>query len=66
MKDKNEYFDYTKCEHYIAKDVSPWHSDIFDHPTYESYCTKDGNEKISFPAGACKRCMEKGLNKISN
>ena len=28
----------TDCKHLITTDVTPYHSDVFDHPEYEYEC----------------------------
>lgn len=52
--------DYENCEYYLQKDVTPWHSDVFDHPTYKCFCIKNGKEKeLIYPEGQCRRCQQK-------
>ena len=56
-------FDYTSCEHFLQEDVTPWHGDIFDHPSYQLFCTKGGIKKeLIYPEGQCKRCYERRHN----
>lgn len=43
------------CPHYSYKDVTPWHGDVFDHPSYQSYCSKDGKDKPIYLIH-CVRC----------
>lgn len=32
------------CKYFEDIDVTPWHSDVFDHPSYQSFChLKDKN-----------------------
>lgn len=32
------------CKYFENIDVTPWHSDVFDHPSYQSFChLKDKN-----------------------
>lgn len=51
--------DYENCEYYLQKDVTPWHGDVFDHPEYKCFCTKNGEEReLIYPAGQCRRCKE--------
>lgn len=47
------------CKNLISEDVSPYHGDIFDHPTYRYRCRLTGAE-ISFPNTRCVegRCIE--------
>ena len=26
------------CQHFESIDITPWHSDVFDHPSYQSFC----------------------------
>ena len=54
-------FNYEECEHFLQEDVTPWHGDVFDHPSYKTYCTKDGEKKeLIYPEGQCRRCHERG------
>lgn len=51
--------DYTECEYFVQEDATPWHNDIFDHPEYKYFCTKNNTRKeLAYPAGQCKRCLE--------
>ena len=32
------------CKHFENIDITPWHGDVFDHPSYQSFChLKDRN-----------------------
>lgn len=60
---KSNHFDYTECEHFVQEDVTPWHGDVFNHPSYETYCIKDGQKKqLLLPERQCLRCYERRLN----
>jgi len=43
------------CPHYSYKDVTFWHGDVFDHPSYQAYCSKDGEDKPIYSIH-CVRC----------
>ena len=40
--------DYENCEFFLQEDVTPWHGDVFDHPSYKTFCTKGGERKNWF------------------
>lgn len=44
------------CNNLIIEDITPWHSDIFDHPDYKYVCSITGKEVV--PCICCneKRC----------
>ena len=44
------------CEYLKTEDITPWHSDVFDHPNYKYICNKIGREIIPFIH--CKKCKE--------
>ena len=46
------------CKYLKIEDVTPWHSDIFDHPSYEYTCKLTGRKVI-----ACIICNEKRCKK---
>lgn len=49
--------DYEQCKYFIKEDVDSWHGDIFDHPSYKTFCTKTGNKKeLLLPVKQCNRC----------
>jgi hypothetical protein len=51
---------YEDCKYFVHEDVTPWHNDVYDHPSYKTYCTKSGEKRLLiYPEGQCKRCMEK-------
>lgn len=53
-------FDYEHCKHFKYEDVTPWHGDVFDHPSYATFCTKTGKKRqLIYPEGQCKRCHER-------
>ena len=41
----------TDCKNLRTEDVTPWHSDVFDHPDYKYTCKLSGKEVIP-----CLRC----------
>lgn len=54
-----------QCEFFLQEDVTPWHGDVFDHPSYKTFCTKNGGKKsLIYPSGQCRRCIEKNNNKV--
>lgn len=50
-----EIEDLKKCPHYSCEDVTSWHGDVFDHPTYQVFCSKSGKKKKIFHIH-CFRC----------
>ena len=44
------------CKNLIINDISPWHSDIFDHPKYEYICKLTGRKVIEYIHCNDKRC----------
>lgn len=54
---------YEKCEHCLQKDATSWHGDVFDHPEYKFFCTKNGEEReLIYPEGQCRRCQENSIS----
>lgn len=52
--------DYENCEYFVTEDVTPYHNDVFDHPQYDYFCTKNGKKTpLYYPAGQCGRCLKK-------
>ena len=50
-------FDYHGCEHFLSEDIGG--RDVFDHPSYKCYCTRNGEKKeLLIPDRQCARCME--------
>ena len=48
---------YEECKYYEYEDVTDWHNDVFDHPSYKSYCTKTGEKReLCVPSRQCQRC----------
>ena len=47
-----------KCEFLEQRDISLWHNDIFDHPSYEYFCKKNMN-KLEFHELQCLKCKQK-------
>lgn len=47
---------FYECKYFQAKDISL--NDVFDHPTYEYYCTKDGMTKELYTGRKCLNCSE--------
>lgn len=42
-----------KCKHLKKEDITTWHGDVFDHPSYRYICTLTGNEV--FPNLRCHK-----------
>ena len=53
---------YEDCPHFEAIDATSYHGDVFDHPNYAYFCTKNGSRKeIESPYIQCKKCLDKKL-----
>lgn len=50
-----------ECKNLIKIDITPWHGDVFDHPTYEYRC-KETNTVIH--PMKCRNCKIKKEKKI--
>lgn len=37
-----------KCKNIKVEDITPWHSDVFDHPDYRYVCELTGEEVIPY------------------
>lgn len=57
--------DYEKCIYFSYEYISSWHSDIFDHPDYECYCSKSGKKQKLF-IGNCLKCKVGKVRKEGN
>lgn len=44
------------CKFLISKDITPYHDDVFDHPSYKHICAKCGREVIPFIHCNKERC----------
>lgn len=52
--------DYEKCKYFTRDDITPWHGDVYDHPSYKNYCIKNDKKKILIsPETQCPRCQKK-------
>ena len=50
--------DNTKCEYFKQEDVTGWHNDVFDHPSYKCFCSKNGEKRdLLLPETQCRRCL---------
>lgn len=59
--------DYEKCKYFVSEDVTGWHNDVYDHPSYKNYCKRSGKKKeLVLPCNQCKRCMEAGKSGIKS
>lgn len=47
----------TECKYLKIKDVTSWHGDVFDHPTYEYFCTKQSKELLLGEL-QCRKCSK--------
>lgn len=45
-----------ECKYFKAEDVTSWHGDVFDHPDYKYYCTRQDKIKEIFP-WTCSKCL---------
>lgn len=49
--------DYESCKYFIKNDVTPYHGDAYDHPSYRTACTKSGTPRtLPCPVTQCARC----------
>ena len=53
--DKFTYED--DCGFLKKEDITGWHGDVFDHPSYKTTCELDGKEII--PMIHCKKCRKR-------
>ena len=44
-----------RCPYFSAEDATPWHGDVFDHPSYDYFCSKNGAKKQVYGIH-CYRC----------
>ena len=44
-----------KCPYFSVEDATSWHSDVFDHPSYNYFCSKNGTKKQVYGIH-CYRC----------
>ena len=44
-----------ECKYHKIEDVTSWHGDIFDHPDYKYYCTRQDKTKEIF-SWTCLYC----------
>ena len=54
--------EYENCKYYTVEDTTPWHGDVFDHPEYKYFCSKNDRMKEIIPFISCKRCINKSRN----
>ena len=57
MSDISKYLEIIreKCPYYSYEDVTPWHGDVFDHPNYQTFCSKNGEKEKIFQI-QCFKC----------
>lgn len=59
--------DYESCKYFVSEDVTGWHNDVYDHPSYKNYCTRTGEKvELILPSSQCERCMKAGKNEAEN
>ena len=46
-------FAMIKCKYFESKDITPWHGDVLDHPTYQLFCNLYNRETTRY---TCSRC----------
>ena len=44
-----------ECKYLKIEDVTPWHGDVFDHPSYKYYCIEK-NKDLPFGVLQCHKC----------
>ena len=55
--------EYENCKYYTVEDTTPWHGDVFDHPEYKHFCSKDNKKKEIIPYLSCRRCINESRNR---
>ena len=55
--------EYENCKYYTVEATTPWHGDVFDHPEYKYFCSKNNQMKEIVPFISCKRCINKSRNR---
>jgi hypothetical protein len=58
---KGNNFMTKDCKYLKRVDITPYHSDVFDHPQYKEICCKSGKRILSYIH--CKRCKEYSFTK---
>ena len=53
-----------KCPYYSYEYISSWHNDIFDHPDYSDFCSKNGEKREIITCSRCSynKSKEKGID----
>lgn len=59
-----EIEDFQKCPYYSCEDITPWHGDIFDHPTYQVFCSKNGEKEKIFHIHCCRCSFFKNRKEV--
>ena len=51
-----------KCPYYSYEYTTSWHNDVFDHPDYSDFCSKNGEKKEIVTCSRCSynKLIEKG------
>ena len=44
-----------ECKYLKIEDVTSWHEDVFDYPSYKYYCTEK-NKDLPFGILQCHKC----------
>lgn len=47
----------TECKYLKIEDVTPWHGDVFDHPTYKYFCVEK-NKELLLGILQCRKCSK--------
>lgn len=47
-----------ECKFLITKDITPWHSDVFDHPVYTFFCKLSGKEILPYGCRGNSKCKK--------
>ena len=53
-----KYLPENRCKYFRKEEATTYHGDVFDHPSYRSYCVKNGEKKeLIIPTQQCLRCQ---------
>ena len=44
-----KYLPENRCKYFRKEEATTYHGDVFDHPSYRSYCVKNGEKRINHP-----------------
>ena len=46
-----------ECKYLKIEDITPWHGDVFDHPSYKYHYTEK-NKDLPFGILQCNKCTK--------